>query len=131
MHLACPFFALQVIRCTHTTPGLQQLARTEGSGDQRNRQSAPGTELPTRIGRPGNGPSGPTMASVPSSSPMPDPTNPSGLPLRSSPDVPARNDVSAAAGAFDGLLIGRVREKDQTAMGEIFDRYATMVYSVA
>jgi RNA polymerase sigma-70 factor, ECF subfamily len=39
--------------------------------------------------------------------------------------------VSAVPGAADGLLIGRVREKDQRAMGEIFDRYATMVYSVA
>lgn len=31
----------------------------------------------------------------------------------------------------DGLLLGRVRAKDQKAMGEIFDQYATMVYSVA
>lgn len=31
----------------------------------------------------------------------------------------------------DGLLLGRVRAKDQKAMGGIFDQYATMVYSVA
>ena len=38
--------------------------------------------------------------------------------------------TGAAVGA-DEPLIGRVQAKDQTAMGAIFDRYATMVYSVA
>ena len=39
--------------------------------------------------------------------------------------------MNAAASGGDEPLIVRVRERDQQAMGEIFDRYATMVYSVA
>jgi RNA polymerase sigma-70 factor, ECF subfamily len=41
------------------------------------------------------------------------------------------NEVSDVAVVADESLIGRVRVKDQTAMGAIFDRYATMVYAVA
>jgi RNA polymerase sigma-70 factor (ECF subfamily) len=39
--------------------------------------------------------------------------------------------VSTSGVAGDESLIGRLRAKDQRAMGDIFDRYATMVYSVA
>lgn len=39
--------------------------------------------------------------------------------------------MNAALPGGDEALISRVRERDQNAMGEIFDRYATMVYSVA
>ena len=56
------------------------------------------------------------------------PSNPSAAPLRSSPE---RIEANAAAPHADGLLIGRVRAKDHRAMAEIFDQYATMVYSVA
>lgn len=56
------------------------------------------------------------------------PPNPSRPPDRSSGE---RKNVTEAAASADELLIGRVRAKDQKAMGEIFDRYATMAYSVA
>jgi RNA polymerase sigma-70 factor (ECF subfamily) len=39
--------------------------------------------------------------------------------------------VTGASPPGDMSLIERVCAKDQAAMGEIFDRYATMVYSVA
>ena len=54
------------------------------------------------------------------------PANPSRMPIRSSTEVPERTEVND-----DGLLIVRVQAGDQVAMGAIFDRYATMVYSVA
>lgn len=59
------------------------------------------------------------------------PTNPSAAFVRSSGDVPQGNDRSASAARTDEQLIGAVRTKDQKAMGDIFDRYGTMVYSVA
>lgn len=55
-------------------------------------------------------------------------SNPHGAPHRSSNED---SEVTGAAVGADESLIGRVRTKDQTAMGAIFDRYATMVYSVA
>ena len=59
------------------------------------------------------------------------PANPSATPVRSSAEEPQGTKVNAAASGGDEPLIVRVRERDQQAMGEIFDRYATMVYSVA
>jgi RNA polymerase sigma-70 factor (ECF subfamily) len=40
-------------------------------------------------------------------------------------------DGTAAPGTDDGSLVQRVRQGDQTAMAEIFDRYGRAVYSVA
>ncbi len=57
--------------------------------------------------------------------------NPNEASARSSVGVRQRSSVNAAASGGDDLLIVRVHERDQEAMGEIFDRYATMVYSVA
>jgi RNA polymerase sigma-70 factor, ECF subfamily len=39
--------------------------------------------------------------------------------------------VTGSTVTGDETLIGLIRGKDQTAMSEIFDRYATMVYSIA
>ncbi|HEX3892732.1 MAG TPA: sigma-70 family RNA polymerase sigma factor [Terracidiphilus sp.] len=58
------------------------------------------------------------------------PTNPSAPFARSSDDVP-QTDNSTTAARRDEQLIAEVRAKDQKAMCEIFDRYSTMVYSVA
>jgi RNA polymerase sigma-70 factor, ECF subfamily len=58
---------------------------------------------------------------------MPDNTpNPIGNPERSTTRDSSQNDR-----VDDGLLLQRVREGDQTAMAEVFDRYARAVYSVA
>jgi len=57
--------------------------------------------------------------------------NPSAASARSSVEARQRSNVNAAASGGDDLLIVRVRERDQEAMREIFDRYATLVYSVA
>jgi RNA polymerase sigma-70 factor (ECF subfamily) len=59
------------------------------------------------------------------------PPNPSRTPIRSIHDTSERIEVTGAAAASDEVLIDRVRAKDEPAMGAIFDRYATMVYSVA
>jgi RNA polymerase sigma-70 factor, ECF subfamily len=56
------------------------------------------------------------------------PANPSAPSVRSSAEVPER--TSGVAGG-DEQMIGRIRERDRGAMGEIFDRYGAMVYSVA
>ena len=56
------------------------------------------------------------------------PSNPPAASHRSSNEG---SEVTGAAVGADEPLIGRVQAKDQTAMGAIFDRYATMVYSVA
>jgi RNA polymerase sigma-70 factor, ECF subfamily len=39
--------------------------------------------------------------------------------------------VTGTSVTGDETLMGLIRDKDRRAMGEIFDRYATMVYSVA
>ena len=72
------------------------------------------------------------MGSIHSIVGMPDdPPNPSAAAARSSAEVPQRTNVNAAASSSDESLLARVRERDQAAMGEIFDRFATMVYAVA
>ncbi len=63
---------------------------------------------------------------------MPDsPTNPTAPFVRSSDEVSQTMGERGAAARADAQLMGGVRQKDQGAMAEIFDRYATMVYSVA
>jgi RNA polymerase sigma-70 factor (ECF subfamily) len=61
--------------------------------------------------------------------------NPIGGPERSmikDPSLGARlADGSTASVADDSLLLQRVRQCDQVAMAEIFDRYGRVVYSVA
>lgn len=59
------------------------------------------------------------------------PSNPQRGPFRSSSEKPERNEVTRGNAAGDAALIERVRGRDQKAMSEIFDRYATMVYSIA
>ena len=59
------------------------------------------------------------------------PTNPDAGENRSPNDVNRGVSVTAQAVASDESLIHRVCAKDHAAMGEIFDRYARMVYSVA
>ncbi len=66
---------------------------------------------------------------------MPDnPSNPIGDPARSTIRA-TRNDkmaeVANDAAMDDGTLLQRVRQGDQTAMSEVFDRYGRAVYSVA
>jgi len=41
------------------------------------------------------------------------------------------NRVGGVTPSIDGVLLGRVRTDDQRAMTELFDRYGSMVYSVA
>ena len=58
---------------------------------------------------------------------MPDNTpNPNGNPERST-----TRDLNQNDRIDDGLLLQRVRQGDQTAMAELFDRYSRAVYSVA
>jgi RNA polymerase sigma-70 factor, ECF subfamily len=58
---------------------------------------------------------------------MPDNTpNPIGNPERST-----TRDFKQTDRTDDGLLLQRVRQGDQTAMAEVFDRYGRAVYSVA
>src|SRR6201996_6267268 len=58
---------------------------------------------------------------------MPDNTsNPIGNPERSK-----ISDSNPTDRIDDAILLQRVREGDQTAMAEVFDRYGRMVYSVA
>src|ERR1700734_332182 len=58
---------------------------------------------------------------------MPDNTpNPIGNPERST-----TRDSNQSDRMDDGLVLQRVRQGDQTAMAEIFDRYSRAVYSVA
>ncbi|HEY6487998.1 MAG: sigma-70 family RNA polymerase sigma factor [Terracidiphilus sp.] len=59
------------------------------------------------------------------------PSNPQGVSLRSSSKKPERIEVTQGSAAGDAVLIDLVRGRDQKAMSEIFDRYATMVYSIA
>lgn len=60
-----------------------------------------------------------------------DPANPNHDPNRSLDDDPKRFEATGTAPASDELLMTRVRDKEQSAMGEIFDRYGSLVYSVA
>jgi len=65
---------------------------------------------------------------------MPDKTpNPIGDPERSSTRETSLTSGMAdgAAASDDGVLLQRVRQGDQRAMAEIFDRYGRAVYSVA
>jgi hypothetical protein len=58
---------------------------------------------------------------------MPDKTsNPIGNPERSK-----ISDSNQTDRIDDAILLQRVREGDQTAMAEVFDRYGRIVYSVA
>jgi RNA polymerase sigma-70 factor (ECF subfamily) len=59
------------------------------------------------------------------------PSNPSRTPNRSVDERLQGQSLTGASPEGDAFLIGRVRVNDQKAMAEIFDRYATMVYSVA
>src|ERR1700733_14251945 len=73
------------------------------------------------------------MGSAPA---MPDKTpNPIGQPERSSIRDASQTDRMAdgttSAVADDSVLLQRVRQGDQTAMAEVFDRYGRAVYSVA
>jgi RNA polymerase sigma-70 factor, ECF subfamily len=62
---------------------------------------------------------------------MPDfPSNPTRAPSRSTQEAPEGTEVRASA-ADDQTLIDLLRVKDQRAMGELFDRYARLAYSVA
>jgi RNA polymerase sigma-70 factor, ECF subfamily len=60
-----------------------------------------------------------------------DETNPGRVSRRSSSEESERIAVTGAGVAGDQILIGLLRERDPRAMSEIFDRYATMVYSIA
>jgi RNA polymerase sigma-70 factor (ECF subfamily) len=61
-----------------------------------------------------------------------DPSNPAAEPRRSSDEDPARRSPQGyPAPAGDELLLTRVRGGDQPAMTDLFDRYGSMVYSVA
>jgi RNA polymerase sigma-70 factor (ECF subfamily) len=67
---------------------------------------------------------------------MPDETpNPIGPPDRSTIRDSSHNDrmtdPTIAMVTDDGTLLQRVRQGDQAAMGEVFDRYSRAVYSVA
>jgi RNA polymerase sigma-70 factor (ECF subfamily) len=60
------------------------------------------------------------------------------IPPNSSNPVPARvrsisegKGARATDGTSDELLMSRVRENDQGAMAEVFDRYSGLVYSIA
>ncbi|HEX4286329.1 MAG TPA: sigma-70 family RNA polymerase sigma factor [Terracidiphilus sp.] len=59
------------------------------------------------------------------------PTNPTATFVRSSDELSQTIGGHGAAARADERLMGGVRQKDQGAMAEIFDRYATIVYSVA
>jgi RNA polymerase sigma-70 factor (ECF subfamily) len=59
------------------------------------------------------------------------PPNPNCAPIRSIQEKSERIEVTGAPAGSDEALIDRVRAKDEKAMVAIFDRYATMVYSVA
>ena len=65
---------------------------------------------------------------------MPDkPSNPIGDPERSTiRDTGLSSGMASGATAMDdGTLLERVRQGDQSAMAEVFDRYGRAVYSVA
>lgn len=63
---------------------------------------------------------------------MPDnPSNPGPESTRSLYGDSARQSGAAQAGQADELLLTRVKGNDQKAMTELFDRYGSMVYSVA
>ena len=67
---------------------------------------------------------------------MPDITpNPIGDPERSLPEIRAQASMTGWPGPApvtdDGTLLQRVRQGDQAAMAEVFDRYGRAVYSVA
>ena len=59
------------------------------------------------------------------------PSNPNDVPIRSPGEVPGRFEATGTTPASDELLMERVRANEQKAMGEIFDRYGSLVYSVA
>jgi RNA polymerase sigma-70 factor, ECF subfamily len=59
------------------------------------------------------------------------PSNPIGMPDRSIDRDPAQWKATAITPASDELLLNRVRANDQRAMRDLFDRYGSMVYSVA
>ena len=58
----------------------------------------------------------------------PNSSNPLPAPVRS---INEGKGARARDGASDELLMSRVRESDQGAMAEVFDRYSGLVYSVA
>lgn len=61
-------------------------------------------------------------------------SNPIGDPARSSTRATNTDKMANgvnSAGPDDGTLLQRVRQGDQTAMAEVFDRYGRAVYSVA
>lgn len=67
-----------------------------------------------------------------STPPMPeDPSNPAKAPSRTSDRGSAHRDETGANPVSDDLLLQRVKNKDQQAMADVFDRYGGMVYSVA
>jgi RNA polymerase sigma-70 factor (ECF subfamily) len=59
------------------------------------------------------------------------PANPKPAPTRSPGDDPNRFEATGTVPSSDELLMARVRGQEQSAMGEIFDRYGSLVYSVA
>ena len=59
------------------------------------------------------------------------PENPIKASERSFDRSPASPDPARSPAAQDELLLDRVRVRDQKAMTDIFDRYGSMVYSVA
>ena len=60
-----------------------------------------------------------------------DPSNPVKASSRTSDGGSAHRDETGANPVSDDLLLQRVKNKDQQAMADVFDRYGGMVYSVA
>jgi len=57
--------------------------------------------------------------------------NPLAPPERSYNSEPSKGSLQAAKAAEDAAILGRVEQGDQAAMGLLFDRYSSIVYSVA
>ena len=57
--------------------------------------------------------------------------NPLGPPERSYNSEPSKQRMQASKAAEDAALLEKVEQGDQQSMGELFDRYSGMVYSVA
>ena len=59
------------------------------------------------------------------------PLNPNSAARRSAYEAPGSLDSAGASQASDEVLMARIAARDREAMGQLFDRYGRLVYSVA